>query len=340
MSAESSSPLMPIRLEANRPPRFYRGGPAIAELRGLPDRDDHLPEDWVGSTTAVYGSEAAGLSRLGDGRLLRYAVAADPEAFLGPDHVARFGADPALLVKLLDAGERLPVHSHPDRAFAQRWVASRYGKTEAWVVISARGERPVVHLGFRAAVDRQTLASWVADQDRAALLGSLNEMPVSAGDAIFVPAGLPHAIGAGVLITELQEPSDLSVILEWEGFAVDGARDGHLGLGFEVALESVDRLGELQRRPPRPVRPGIETLLPDAAAGFFRAERIRPQPTAQLDAAFSILVTTSGAGWLRTTSGQSLPVGRGDTILVPFGAGETLLEGDLEALRCLGPATN
>jgi mannose-6-phosphate isomerase len=154
---------------------------------------------------------------------------------------------------------------------------------------------------------------------------------------------MPHAIGEGVLLVELQEPTDFSVLLEWDGFAVDGRRDGHLGLGFELALGCVDRSGwgpaELSRlRGGRGrVRPGVERLLPAEADPFFRAERLRPDPAATLEAAFSILVVTGGSGRLETRGG-TLDLARGDTVLVPFAAGPGELRGRLEAVRCLPPA--
>ncbi|MGZ4389619.1 MAG: mannose-6-phosphate isomerase, partial [Gaiellaceae bacterium] len=137
--------MRPIRLPANQPHRFYRGGAEIARFRGTTFVDDHVPEDWVGSTTSILGEAPSGLSVLPDGRLLRDAVAAEPEAFLGPDHVAAFGADPTVLVKLLDAGERLPVHCHPDGAFAREHLAARNGKNEAWLILASG----ILHLGFR-----------------------------------------------------------------------------------------------------------------------------------------------------------------------------------------------
>ena len=125
-------------VQANQPKQFYRGGRAIAELRGLDSQDDST-EDWVASTTVRYGMDVDGLSRLPDGRYLRDAVEADPEAWLGPRHRAYFGSSPTLLVKLLDAGERLPVHVHPPRSFAYRHLGSRHGEAEAWVVLGASG---------------------------------------------------------------------------------------------------------------------------------------------------------------------------------------------------------
>ncbi|HJW61733.1 MAG TPA: class I mannose-6-phosphate isomerase, partial [Actinomycetota bacterium] len=222
--------MKPIRLAANRFPRFYRGGSAIDELRGTTPGTggDFLPEDWVGSATAAFGSDADGLTRLEDGSTLRQAIEADPEGFLGRDHADAYGASPALLVKLLHAGERLPVHCHPDRDFARRHLGCRWGKTEAWVIAGTEVPEPVVHLGFREAMGAGPLAELVAAQRVEPLLASLNTVPVAAGDTVLVPAGLPHAIGQGVLLVELQEPTDLSVLLEWEGFAIDGRAQGHL----------------------------------------------------------------------------------------------------------------
>ena len=71
----------------------------------------------------------------------------------------------------------------------------------------------------------------------------MHALDLAAGDAVLVPAGLPHAIGEGAFVVELQEPTDLSILLEWSGFEIDGATDGHLGLGFDVALAAVDRRG-------------------------------------------------------------------------------------------------
>jgi mannose-6-phosphate isomerase len=335
----------PIRLAANRFPRFYRGGSAIDELRGTTPGagGGFLPEDWVGSTTAAFGTDGDGLTRLEDGRMLREAVAADPEGFLGPAHAAAYGDSPALLVKLLHAGERLPVHCHPDREFARRHLDCPWGKTEAWVIAGTEDDEAVVHLGFREAMDAGRLAELVAGQRVEALLAGLNAVPVAVGDTVLVPAGLPHAIGRGVLLVELQEPTDFSVLLEWEGFAIDGRRHGHLGLGFELALDCVDRSGWSRERLARlrggrgPDRSGAERLFPAEADPFFRAERLDPDPAVRLEAGFSILAVTGGVGRLETAGG-SLELGRGDTVLVPFAAGPGQVRGRLAAVRCLPPA--
>jgi mannose-6-phosphate isomerase len=328
----------PLRLPPNQLRRFYRGGARIAELRGLGNGDDRAPEDWVGSVTTTFGSSEQGLSRTEDGRVLAEAIGSDPDAFLGP---AR-GVDPALLVKLLDAGERLPVHFHPDRRFARQRLGSPYGKTEAWIVVAADGDDPAVHLGLREAVAPDTLAGWVQRQEIAALLEAMNRVPVTAGDTFFVPAGLLHVIGEGLLIVELQEPSDLSVLLEWDGFEIDGAREGHLGLGFDTALsaaalEPLDAQALDGLRERREADGGSERLFPPEADEFFRAERIRPNPSTALDRGFSIVIVLEGRGRLSTEAG-GLDLARGDTVLVPWAAGEGAIEGQLAALRCRPPA--
>jgi mannose-6-phosphate isomerase len=332
--------MRPVVLPPNDIARFYRGGPGIAALRGTPPAGERVPEDWVGSTTTVFGEPELGLSRLPDGRRLRDVLAADPVAYLGPDHAARRGADPALLVKLLDAGERLPVHVHPDGPFAHQALGAPYGKTEAWIVVAVDHDDAGVAAGFRDDVAPEMLEDWVRAQDHDALLGALNPLPVKPGDAIFVPAGVAHAIGAGVLIVELQEPTDLSILLEWEGFGIEDDGQATLGLGWDLALRCVD----LGRCDPDTLRgPGardgpVTRLLPAAADHFFRAERIAPAPIAALERGFAILVVTDGAGALLPETGEPLALKRGDTLLVPWAAGGCHLEGDVVAIACRPPA--
>ncbi len=331
----------PVRLPANQPERFYRGGAAIAALRGEHPAREYGPEDWVASCTTLHGSPDLGLSVLPDGRLLRDAVAEHADNWLGAAHLARFGADPALLVKLLDAGQRLPVHCHPSDEFAAAHFGSRYGKTEAWVVVGTSDPDTTVHVGFAEDVPADTVAGWVREQDSAAMLDALNPVHVRPGDTVFVPAGVPHAIGTGVFIVELQQPTDLSVTLEWKGF-LDSADGGHLGVGFETALGCVDlsgwggdRLGSLVRHQEDTGAP-VRDLFGQPAQGFFRAERVRAG--AELAASFGVLVALDGTGVLHTEHAGEVPVTGGDTFVVPHAAGGVTVAGDLVAVRCLPPS--
>lgn len=354
MTSEATVPNAPVLLDPNQPARFYRGGAGIARFRGVPQTSQYVPEDWVGSTTEIFSQPGAGLTRLAGGETLRHAIAAAPAAFLGPEHVARYGADPGLLVKILDTGERLVVHFHPGREFAAGHLGSRHGKTEGWVILATRKESGDasaghVYLGFARDADPAVIRRWVADQDTAAILDSLNKVPVAPGDTVLVPAGLPHAIGAGITLVELQEPTDYSVLLEWAGFPLDGAKEGHLGLGFDLALRALDHSGWDRARlaalrTPRPgaaERPGVTRLLPARADPYFRAHRVDVSASATGPVAFepgyAILVVVAGHGEVGYASGR-LPVRRGATILVPHAAGRVTLEGHLRALRCLPPA--
>jgi mannose-6-phosphate isomerase len=334
----------PFVLPPNVLHHFYAGGARIAGLRGLDLADDHMPEEWIGAVNTTFGDETRGLSRLEDGTFVRDAVAADPAGFLGADHVARWGADPGLLVKLLDAGQRLPVHFHPGRPFAAEHLHLAHGKTEAWIIVEADpGAR--VHAGFAEEVDLDTIRGWMRDQDSAAMLAALRELPVSAGDAVFVPAGTPHAIGEGILLVELQEPTDLSVSIEWNGFELT-EDDVHLGLGWDLALQALDRtawddarLATLTRGAGEPrgdedSARGRNRLLVADADPYFRADHIDTLDGAQeLEPGFTILVGTRGAGTLETEHGGEQPFTRGDAVLIPHGAGAGELRGDLAAIR-------
>jgi mannose-6-phosphate isomerase len=320
----------PLELPPNQFHRFYRGGARIDAFRGVPAGEDGRPEDWVGSAATTLGEEHEGLSRLDDGRLLRDLLEAEPEAFLGREHVERWGADPAMLVKLLDAGERLPVHFHPGRPFAREHLGLAYGKTEAWLILEAEPDA-AVHVGLREPLEAETVLGWVEAQDAEEMLAPMNRVPVAAGDAVFVPAGTLHAIGAGILLLELQEPTDLSVLLEWKRFGVDTGAE-HLGLGWEAAIASMDR-GAMD---PSELLSSNDRLLPPSADPYFRADRV--SAGAQLDPSFAILVGLEGEGTLSTEHGDELPFGRGSTVLVPHAVGRTTLAGEISAIRCRPPA--
>jgi mannose-6-phosphate isomerase len=296
---------------------FYAGGERIARLRGLTLESDHMPEEWLGAVTTTFDG-TRGLGRLSDGTLVRDAIAADPAAWLGP------GLDePGLLVKLLDAGQRLPVHFHPGREFAREALGSPYGKTEAWLIVEAE-PGAAVWVGWTRDVGLDEVRAWMREQDAAAMLTTMHELPVAAGDAIYVPAGTAHAIGEGILMVEVQEPTDFSVLLEWDGFQLS-EDEGHLGLGFDRALQALDR---------RAAPPPATTLAPESEA-FFRAERLTGGDA--LDPGFSVLVVLAGTGTLATEGGE-LAVARGTVVLLPYGAGAGELRGDVQLLRARPPA--
>jgi mannose-6-phosphate isomerase len=312
----------PVILPPHQLRCFYQGGARIAALRGDGD------QSW---------SPVAGMSPLADGRLLRDAIQADPEGWLGAEHVAAFGADPAVLVKLLDAGERLPVHVHPTRDFARQHLNCPYGKTEAWVVIQVEGDDPHVYLGFRDDVDAAVLRALVDAQDSQGFLDLMHRIPVEVGDTIVVPSGTAHATGAGVFVVELQEPTDFSILLEHAPFDIDGEAKGHLGIGFDLALEAVNRSAisqdeiaswrahiDLAKAADWP-----QKTMPPIADPYFRADLLRPEASAAVSAGFGVLVVIDGEGALNAADGESVPIRRGDVLVVPHAAGEVTVTGEV-----------
>ena len=328
--------LDPIVLGANYPAHAYPGGGMSARLRGADPGAAPEPEDWVASVTTRWQETSSGLSRLPDGRLLRDAIALDPEAYLGPEHVATYGSDPGLLVKLLDAAERLIVHCHPNRDFARAHLGCAHGKTEAWLVVDAE-PRAQVYLAFHRSVERHELGTWVAEQRLSEMLSALHVVPVQTGSVLLVPAGVPHAIGPGILVIELQEPSDFTIALERRA-----SNGGYLGLGFDLALScgdreawSMDRVEKLSGR-----ALGAEgSLLPPAADPFFRAERVLARSGGEIGEGYAVLVVVAGSGNLEGGfPARRVAVERGATLLMPYAAGPARASGDLEIVVCRPPA--
>jgi len=308
----------PIPLPANQPAkRFYKGGRRIAEFRGLTTWEEYTPEDWVGSVTSVFGQSPVGLSVLGDGRLLADAITSDPLPWLGPEHVSKHGADTLLLVKLLDAGQRLPIHVHPDDGFAATHLGTAHGKAEAWYIL----QPGTVYLGLKQSLVREDLLGLIATKEVDTLLDTMNAIEVASGDTVFVPPGTLHAIGAGTFLMEVQQPEDLSILVEWRDFAIDGAAEGHLGLGFEIAARAISlsplALDDLE-----------ELVVRSAPAGETLSARSRRYFRLQLAEAgsrhavgFAIAIAHRGPATLQG-GGDPVRLAAGSTTLIPFGYGD------------------
>lgn len=336
--------ISPVLLPPNSIEHQYLGGDLIAALRGGPGGPNR-PEEWLGSATTRFGADpsavGSGLTLI-DGVPLRDLLETAPEEWLGPEHVERYGTSPALLVKLLHAGQRLPVHLHPTRGFALRHLDCPFGKSEAWLVLDRDRTDTTVWVGTNRPVERAQWEELMADQDAEAMLELLNPISVEPGDGVFVPAGSPHAIGEGLLIMELQEPTDFSILLEWEGFEFDGPNDGHLDLGFDTALGAINplpfdsgRLDELTLRPSTEgTEPTIGRALPAAADPYFELHRCASAiDSVTLPVTFGILLVTEGSGSMTWGDGES-SIQRGEAYVVPHGAGPVILSG-----RPPGPLT-
>lgn len=192
---------MIYQLEPNRVRRTYLGGGRINAFTGFSPADDGAlrPEDWMASTVSAFNGaeeiEGEGLGRVADGRLVKDIIGSMP-----------------ILVKLLDSDERLVIQAHPTVSFAKARMNSAVGKTECWYFLPGTAPDACVYLGFKPGITRE---KWVeAFKEQKGMLGMLHRIPVKAGDFVFVDGGMPHAIGAGCFMVELQEPSDLMVVAE------------------------------------------------------------------------------------------------------------------------------
>lgn len=241
-----------------------------------------------------------------------------------------------VLVKLLDAGVRLPIHAHPTREFAGRVLGSPFGKAEAWIVLQTMdgldADGPGVYLGFNRAFGRDELIEVIETQQTEVMLEAMHHRPTRPGDVWFIPPGTPHAIGAGVFMVEVQEPSDFSIVAETRGVPIS-LSDSHLGLGWNVMIDAFDRrahdaawLDGLRHDGRRPERSGpgwrSEPLTDRAADPFFRAERVRVEGTAHLEyvpPTYVVGVVVGGEGSIHAGTG-SLRVRSGDTFALPAAA--------------------
>lgn len=326
--------MRPFLLPPNTFEHFYKGGSRISELRNSPI-GSHRPEEWLGSVVTRFGESTTGLTPFGDSTL-RAEIEANPIDWLGAEHVARHGSSPSVLVKLLDPAQRLPVHVHPSRSFASEHLDCPYGKTEAWVILESETSGGEVFVGTHRAVAHQEWADLVVEQDSEAMLELLRPITVRSGDAVLVPAGTPHAIGQDLLVLELQEPTDLSLLLEWRDFDIDGATDGHLGLGFDVAIGAIrpDALtdADLERLVVRATPSQgqhddtVVSVMPPEADPYFRAWAVHSSVQVKLPDGFGVLLVVDGEGQLVHNSG-SINIRRGDAFVVPAGACPCKLSG-------------
>ena len=334
----SQSSTTPSKLPSNQFDHFYRGGNRIGALRHGPG-GPMRPEEWIGSITTRFGESEQGLSRLSDGTLLRDAIKNDPDGWLGADHVKNFGLSTEILIKLLDPDQRLPVHYHPNKAFAKTHLGLDHGKTEAWIILEAPAGSGV-GLGFAKTQNKEDLLKLVRAQDSAALLASLRRTEVQVGDAVLVPAGVAHAIDAGIFVLELQEPTDLSALLEWEGFAVDGIKDGHLGLGFETVTDALmlEPLAdaEFESLITHNVFSGgaLRSVLPLKSDGYFRAH-LAPG-TGDFPAGFAVALVLDGSGSITFASAPEMAITKGDAVVIPYSAGAFTFAG-ANAIICRPP---
>jgi mannose-6-phosphate isomerase len=303
------NPLRPVLLERRVLPKVW-GGRALDGLLGttLAPPDQPIGETWEVFDRPDGSSPIRGIAGAeGEPETLRALMELDPCGLLG------LGIDPTpegyfpLLIKLIDARERLSIQVHP--AAAQ---AARHGdgpKSEAWVVLAAGPDARIVR-GFAPGVTAAEVAA--AAREGEALEGLVHAFRPQVGDVIPVPPGVVHAIGPDVVVFEVQQNSDLTFRL-W-----DWGRPRELHL--EQALEAL-RVGDEGEAVARPRRIDAQAeLLLDTPEFRIRRLRIDAPATLGTEGRYKLLTVLSGmaaVGWRSGGEHPPLPVRRGETVLVP-----------------------
>ena len=218
-----------------------------------------------------------------------------------------------LLVKFLDAHDRLSVQVHPDDAQAAALVPGARGKTEAWVIVHA-DPGSQLFAGLKRGVDRTVLRTALSE---GTIEECLHRQEVHAGDCFFIPAGTVHAIGAGIVLAEVQQSSDLTFrLFDWNRVGVDGRpRPLHI----EPALLCIDfERGPLDKIVPQLV-PGAGHRLEEIGnCPFFTIRRhyVSSPVTIDNDDRCHILICLEGQCECRGID-ESHALSLGSTVLVP-----------------------
>ncbi|WP_406684002.1 hypothetical protein N1F78_15110 [Seonamhaeicola sp. MEBiC1930] len=239
---------IPLKQNHNRVWRTYEGGALIDKWkRSDSEIDGDLPEEWIMSTVTARGKgrpEREGLSLINtpEGIIsLKDLIDSDKTLYLGEKIAEKYGTT-GVLIKMLDAKERLTIQVHPDKLYAKKMLNSNFGKTESWYVLNKRevgGEKPVVYMGFKEGVTPEIWKQHFLNQDIAGMLNCLHRIEIKPGDAFMVYGGVPHAIGSGCFLMEVQEPTDYTMRVEKVTPAGLEISDEliHQGLGADKMLE-------------------------------------------------------------------------------------------------------
>ncbi len=242
----------PVKINAERAWRTYIGGKRIDALHGRVAEDSNFPEEWLMSIVSAKnaGREhiVEGLSHTEDGMSLKDWIDQDPKEILGEKFFRKYGNTTGVLVKLLDSLERLTIQVHPTREKAMELFASPYGKTECWHILEVRDdieEIPCIYMGFREGITREKWQKCFDEQNIPEMLGCLNRFDVRPGDTFIIHGGVPHAIGAGCFLVEIQEPTDYTIRTERVTPSGQQISDFqcHQGLGFEKMMDCFDFTG-------------------------------------------------------------------------------------------------
>lgn len=216
------TPILKDRIWGGTKLKTYLNKPIVSETTG---------ESWEIST--VPGDISVVSNGVLKGKNINEIIDLYPEEILGKSVISRFGKQFPLLFKFIDAKEDLSIQLHPNDELAKTRHNS-FGKTEMWYVMQADESARLV-VGFKKDSNQQ---EYLAHLENKNLIDLLNEYPVSKGDVFFLETGTIHAIGAGVVVAEIQQTSDVTYrIYDWD--RVDANGNGR-ELHTELALDAIN----------------------------------------------------------------------------------------------------
>lgn len=244
-----------------------------------------------------------------EGKNLNELIDLYPEAILGATIVTRFGKQFPLLFKFIDAKEDLSIQLHPNDELAQKRHNS-FGKTEMWYVMQADTNSRLV-VGFKNAISKET---YLQHLEQKQLLDLLQEYPVQAGDVFFLETGTVHAIGAGVLIAEIQQTSDITYrIYDWDRVDAQGnSRELHTELALDaITFEPTDSKILYESK--------VNEITPIVSCPFFVTKQLVLEGNfhwKQSKNSFTVFMCVSGSFEL-IHNDEKYVYSKGNTILLP-----------------------
>ncbi len=333
----------PIFFEKNRVARVYTGGKLFDSFLGDGSEDGFYPEEWVASAVRALNKGSVdvkeGISKPVDSDLyFDELLAQNKREMLGPKEKLR------ILVKYLDSAIRLPAQSHPDREFSRTHFNSEYGKTESWLILDTR-ENAKIFFGFKEGVDEAAFRQAIADSefDKDAMERLMCSITPKVGDVFLVPAKTVHAIGAGCLILEIQEPTDFTIQPErWCGDYRLSDEEMYIGLTPDDAIKCF----EFGEQPSAKVTPEIlseengvtvEKVIDESLTTCFVINRIKCDDGSFLlnvKDSYAVYIVTSGDGEI-VGDGYRHELRMGDYFFLPYAAmGKFQIRGHLEIVEC------
>ncbi|NHN26217.1 mannose-6-phosphate isomerase [Flavobacterium jejuense] len=243
------------------------------------------------------------------GKNINEIIALAPNEFLGTSVVERFGKQFPLLFKFIDAKEDLSIQLHPNDELAKKRHNS-FGKTEMWYVMQADENSRLV-VGFKKDSNKEEYLNHLENKS---IVSLLNEMPVKKGDVFFLETGTIHAIGAGVVIAEIQQTSDITYrIYDWDRVDANGkGRELHT----ELALDAIN-YSKTNSKIEYPTLENKSNEVVDCP--YFKTNVIPLQGNyswTKRQEAFTVLMCTEGQ-FEFVYEGQNFIIKTGNTILLP-----------------------